>query len=283
MEDWMIIIGIVVLLAVIITIRVIYELRHLKITELSFHSEKVTSESGLKAVFLTDLHSRSYGAENEILINTVRQSEPDYIFLGGDMLTDTCEKKDSVLFALLNSLVQIAPVIYAPGNHEQRVLLEDSERRRIFHEKLAEAGVRFLQNEKVELNQNINIYGLDIDSSHFGKVRPAPLLAEELEEGIGRLDQSRYNILMAHSPKFFEVYAEYGADLILSGHYHGGAVRLPLIGGVVSPQFRLFPKYSGGLYTKGGSNMFVSTGCGSHKINLRLFNRPEVVVIDIRS
>ena len=282
MKPWMIIIGIIVILAVIITIRVIYELKTLKVTDICLRSEKLEPESGVRAVFLTDLHSRSYGASNEKLTEIVRQSEPDYIFLGGDMLTDTGEKKDSVLFALLKELKSIAPVIYAPGNHEQRVLLGGGERNSKFFENIEKNGIHYLQNESLDINEKIRVYGFDMDQSHYAKLLSPDLELSELEEKLGKTDPGKYNILLAHSPKYFDLYCAYGPDLILSGHYHGGAVRLPLIGGVISPQFRLFPKYSGGIFEKESTKMYVSTGCGSHKINLRLFNIPEVVVIDIR-
>ena len=283
MKPWMIIIGIIIVLAVIITIRVIYELKNLKVTNLCFRSDKLQSVSGVKAVFLTDLHSRLYGASNINLIKIVRDAEPDYIFLGGDMLTDTAEKKDSVLFALIEELKSIAPILYIPGNHEQRVLKEDGKRKDQLLNEFSKENVTFLMNETFDINDRIRVYGFDLDQCHYDKLYPKPLDLSELEDAFGTVDTDRFNILMAHSPKFFKTYAAFKADLVLSGHYHGGAVRLPLLGGVISPQFRLFPKYSGGLYREGDTQMYVSTGCGSHKINLRLFNRPEVVVIDIRS
>ena len=86
--------------------------------------------------------------------------------------------------------------------------------------------------------------------------------------------------MLAHHPAYFDAYASWGADLTLSGHLHGGMIRLPFVGGLVSPQMRLFPKYDKGLYTKKGKKLIVSAGLANHTVNIRINNPPELVVID---
>ena len=277
---WIILLIVIVIVAVIVG-RDIYELHHLKLTGISFNSDKVAPQEGIRAVFLTDLHNRTYGAQNAALIRMIRQTEPDYIFLGGDMITDSAGKKDSVLFALLEELKGIAPVIYALGNHEQRVISGKPERGEELLRRINENGVTFLSNGKADLNGSITVYGLDMDRSHYNKINTVELDESEIEEKLGKPDKERFNILMAHMPQYMDAYSEYGADLALAGHYHGGSVRFSEHTGLISPQLRFFPKYCVGLFEKDGTSMYVSAGCGSHTFNVRLNNRPEVVVIDI--
>ena len=131
----------------------------------------------------------------------------------------------------------------------------------------------------------MTLYGLDLDLKYYPKLpykNKKPIYsAQEMEEDLGTMDPARYNIILAHSPRYFNAYASSGADLVLSGHYHGGAVRIPKLGGVISPQFVFFPEYDKGVYKKENTEMIVSSGCGSHKVHLRLFNKPEVMVVDI--
>ena len=106
---------------------------------------------------------------------------------------------------------------------------------------------------------------------------------EKMTEIMGTPESDAYRILMVHQPDFAPVYLDWGADLVLSGHLHGGIVRIPGIGAVMSPQLRLFPKYSGGDYKEAGEKrVIVSKGLGTHTINLRLFNPAEMIAIRLK-
>ena len=106
---------------------------------------------------------------------------------------------------------------------------------------------------------------------------------EHVEECLGKPEKEAFQILIAHNPVHFQAYRRWGADLVLSGHLHGGLVRIPGIGGVISPQFRIFPKYCGELTREKDSWIAVSKGLGSHTINIRLFNPAEVVVLHLKA
>ena len=288
MKPWMIIVGIVVLLAVILAIRAIYEFVTLTRTDYELETGKLTGGKDLTLTVLSDLHNRSYGENNQKLLDMVRETKPDVILLVGDILTASLKKDPEPVFALLKELRNITKVYYAPGNHEKKIREEtarygDLDRR--LQEVLKETQIRYLENDWEDLDEKIRIYGLDMDLSYypkFVKTITAPrYTAEKMQKAVGELDPERYNIVLAHSPKYFKAYAESGADLILSGHYHGGAVRIPKVGGVISPQFVFFPKYDKGKYEKDTSCMIVSSGCGSHKVHLRLWNKPEVMVVKI--
>ena len=105
--------------------------------------------------------------------------------------------------------------------------------------------------------------------------------AEDLTAVLGEPNKNTFNILLAHHPDYFQAYADWGADLVLSGHLHGGMIRLPGVGGVISPGWRLFPRYDHGLYMMRDKKMIVSAGLASHTIKLRVNNPPELAVIDI--
>ncbi|SHH94836.1 metallophosphoesterase [Clostridium grantii] len=90
------------------------------------------------------------------------------------------------------------------------------------------------------------------------------------------------NILLVHNPKYFEKYSNWGADLIFSGHVHGGIIRLPYLGGLLSPDRRFFPKYDNGVYENNGNKMIVSRGLGNSHLNLRINNKPELIVVTLK-
>ena len=128
----------------------------------------------------------------------------------------------------------------------------------------------------------IRIYGSEIDRLYYKRFGIQPMDPEYLPGILGQPSEEYFNILIAHDPDYFPKYADWGADLVLSGHVHGGMVRVPFWGkGVVSPNVRLFPKYDGGEFTLGKTRMLLSRGLGMHTIPIRLFNPGEVLEVDL--
>ena len=137
-----------------------------------------------------------------------------------------------------------------------------------------------LLNEKISLPAaNMDIYGLEIDMDYYGKFKKRNMETEYINRLLGKQQTSVFNILIAHNPDYFSTYADWGADLVVSGHIHGGLMKLPVLGGVISPALRLFPEYDGGEYKKGKSTMILSRGLGTHTLPIRIFNPGELVVI----
>ena len=146
-------------------------------------------------------------------------------------------------------------------------------------------------------NQQIHISGLELPLIVNKKFRKADVTAEDVRRCLGEkhttgnqekqqettenFADNSYHILLAHNPSYMEAYKEWGSDLILSGHLHGGCVRLPGIGGVITPQAFLFPKYSGEMTVEGEQTIIVSKGLGTHTFNMRLFNPAEVIAITL--
>ncbi len=284
MKPLIVIILILVLLALIITIRAFYELNTLQLVKYDLETKKLASDEHKRFVFISDLHSRKYGKDNEKLIRLIKEQYPDYILVGGDMVVASKNKDDAEVIKLLSNLSKITAVYYALGNHEKHLEVcpdKFGDRFLRFKSFLDNNNITLLQNKNVKLSNEIVLSGLDIDFKYYKKLNTPKYCFENIEDDLGVLDKNSFNILLAHNPKHFELYSMINADLVLSGHYHGGAVGFGANYGLISPQFKLFPKYCKGKFSKNNTTMIVTSGCGSHKVNLRLNNKPEVVVIDI--
>lgn len=259
-----------------------------KLTHYEITSDKLSGlEKECKLLFLTDLHNNCYGADNEQLLNAIITQNPDAILIGGDMLIGKAGCSMDVARELIMKLVHICPVYYANGNHEQRMkaypqiygtdIIE-------YQEALAKCGVIFLENTSSKLqvdNCEMEIHGLDIPMKYYKKFKKLQFPLKEMETCIVQSDENPFQILLAHNPIYVDTYLKWGADLILCGHLHGGVARVPGIGGVITPQFHLFPKYSGELTVEGESFVVVSKGLGTHTIPFRIMNPAELVVLHL--
>lgn len=280
---FMIIFVIVVSAVMIIIIK--SENNKFKITRYHLSAEKASKDFTM--VVMADLHNYSYGENNCRLLDAITKENPDAIMIAGDMIEANRKADGSPTMQFLTALHEKYPVYYGLGNHERRIL----DRREEFDKQYQElsdfckrTGICLLENRHICLvDYNIAIYGLDLEREYFRKVIKKSFSKEHLEELLGRITESEFNLLLAHNPEHFEEYAEWGADLVLSGHVHGGMIRIPFLGGVISPQLKLFPKYDGGEYSHGEKKMILSRGLGNHSIHIRLFNRAELLVVKLVS
>lgn len=251
----------------------------LQITEHKITSSKIgdSSFNGFTVVQLSDLHGMSFGANNSKLVSAVLSANPDAVVLTGDMVSS--EYDDRIFIDLCAELVKHARVYYIRGNHE---LSLDVKRFYDIKQAIHKLGVVMLDNEKVELIKGVNLYGLY--SRNIYKKDPSRekfrgmLSAKDLNRLLGSPTSEEYNILLSHTPAYFEAYNDWGADLTLCGHMHGGMIRIPLVGGLLSPYRRFFPLYDAGFYHKSSGALYVNRGLGNGKVGFRAFNRPEVTV-----
>ena len=139
-----------------------------------------------------------------------------------------------------------------------------------------------MRNETSCLDEKVRVTGLEIDRSYYKRFTPKPMEEGYLNCTLGKADPQKLQILIAHNPDYFPDYARWGADIVLSGHIHGGVIRLPFLGGVASPAIRFFPRYDGGRYQEGGSTMLLSKGLGMHTIPVRMFNPGELVFFTVK-
>ncbi len=237
----------------------------------------------LRFAFIADYHQTMDGRTNGKIKSIIEKEKPDFIISAGDMIVgSSIPEKKQVAIDLLNELSSIARVFISNGNHEQRYAYNDPNGYADFRKKLSDS-VTWLDNETSDFSEDIRIYGLDIDYKYYKRFEKVEMKSDYLLELFHKKPENdKLNIMIAHDPEYIDAYADFGPDIILSGHLHGGIVRLPLLGGVISPRLKFFPKYDYGFYKVKNSSMIVTNGLGSHSIPLRLFNTPEVVIINVR-
>jgi hypothetical protein len=229
----------------------------------NYKIEIADAPQNLKIVHLSDLHGKSFKKGNKQLLQTVKSQSPDVIAITGDIIHLYTKRNIRVATEIIPELCKIAPVIYVSGNHEMR-----STKYRILREQLKKGGAIVLDDCKTELC-GFTFVGLNCASLKNGTIFSiTPDISPK--------------ILLAHEPQFLESYKKASYDLVLSGHAHGGQWRIPFTKiGIFSPGQGLLPKYTSGIYKSGKTQMVVSRGLGNSECPLRLFNRPEVVVISV--
>ena len=230
---------------------------------------------GCRAVVLSDLHTAQFGGGNQKLLEAVREAEPDYIFLTGDLLDQYRPVPEGYVEALADALTGIAPTYYVTGNHEWALGGVPA-----LKELLSAHGVTVLSNQFLPLERNgdtIILAGID-DPNGYADQKTPEQLASEVYAAWG----DPFWVLLAHRNNRFESqYSLLGADLVISGHAHGGIIRFPFTDGLISHDLELLPDYTAGLYEVNGSALFVSRGLGNAGPSFRLFNRPEVAVLTL--
>lgn len=216
-----------------------------------------SSFDGFKIVHLTDLHSNRFGDGNRRLIKAIDRQSPDIIVMTGDMV-NSIDKDYNIFISLAEQLANNYKVYFVVGNHEQS--LKDAKRQLLFSE-LVNTGVYILDNEKTTIekdDESINIYGMWFNLRYYSDqtnqyIRDNPedyyFTLDRMNNVLGSNDNNTFSILLTHNPVYFDTYSQWGADLTLCGHIHGGMIRLPFWGGVYSPEKTLFPEYDSGLFT----------------------------------
>lgn len=246
-------------------------------------NETVLSDPELPAAFegfriaqVSDLHNAEFGEGNQKLLDLLRQAAPDIIVITGDLI-DSRDTDMETAIEFVRAAVKIAPCYFVTGNHESRV----AEYPRLEAD-MTDAGVTVLRGEAAVLEregESIRLIGAE-DYSFFRFPAGEDGVAAMMEQIIP-LAQPGYNILLCHRPELITRFTELDIDLVLSGHAHGGQIRIPLVGGLFAPDQGFFPEYDGGVYALGDMRMVVSRGLGNSLAPLRVNNRPEVVVITL--
>lgn len=277
--------GIILLLVVFAVWQIRLENKRFRVTEYTVESEKIKKDMTLAV--MADLHNYKYGEDNKKLFDALERIHPDAVISAGDMVEgseNATGTADTIRF-----LAQVAdryPFFYGMGNHECKLKYYPEKYKRVtreFRTALGQTSLALLDNEtKAAGEWNTYITGLNLERQYFRKVKLNPVSIEHIRELVGEPHTDGFQILIAHNPDQFEAYAGWGADLVLSGHVHGGMIAVPGIGGVISPQLTLFPKYDGGLFCKGRTTMILSRGLGNHTVHVRIFNRAELVIVRVK-
>lgn len=265
------------------------ENKKVKVVSYQYPDSSLKYWKGKKVMLLTDLHNCVYGKDNQTLLQLIYKQNPDLILIAGDMLVGKPKQDFSETVFFLNRLAEMdCPVLYAHGNHELRTRIYKEQYGDMYERFRKELSpkIQFLLNESVTLckeGETLKIYGLDLNEKYYKRLKKVPMEESYLKE-IWEKEQKNeadFCIFIAHNPLYFEEYAKLGVDMVVSGHYHGCMVRLPFLGGVLSPQLEFFPKYVAGEYRKGKTKMYLSAGLGSHGIKIRIGNVPEIIVITL--
>lgn len=247
-------------------------------------SEKIpTGFDGCRIVHISDLHGRWFGAEQEKLLEAVRRQKPELILMTGDWVDRDYQGEDErCCQVVVKGLLEIAPVYGIIGNHEAR-----AEHRSYLIEELSRLGVRLLLDETIVLKRrcdSIHLVGFETPYHAPLKEDLSELkrLEEEYREALNPRKaegESVYRLVMAHRPELIDMYQQLELDLVLSGHAHGGLMRLPFGYRLLAPGQSWFPKYTHGMYQKEETRMIVSCGLGGP----RIFIQPEIGVIVLKN
>ena len=247
-------------------------------------SEKVTRERTF--VFLSDLHDNCFGKGQKRLLDAIGRMDPCGVLVGGDMMVVKKRADLEPALFLVGELARRYPVYYGDGNHESRMDRKRNlygDKYDVFVKELKKRGVCHLKDASADFDEEVRVSGLNLDRRFYDKrVLADEMDASYIERQLGRASVEKYQILLAHSPLFYRTYAKWGADLTLCGHFHGGTIRLPWLGGLMTPQFHFFEKSCGGCLRAEGKDVVVSRGLGTHSINIRLNNQAQLVAIKLR-
>ena len=241
--------------------------------------------SPLRLALFSDLHGKSFGKENSRLIAKIQEQSPDAIFLDGDMIDRSADQTDvQDLLRLIERLHEIAPVYFAPGNHELEYTQDDVS----LLTQVTEAGAVVVNDSYVDVTiagQPLRIGGTMGHAFYFGRSEEEFSSSPEYQFLKAFEDTDVPKICLAHMPDTFifnGAYNLWNVDLVLSGHTHGGLIRLPFIGGLYAPMQGWLPEYDRGYFRLGKHmQMVISAGLSGHGMIPRINNPPEIVVIDL--
>jgi len=235
---------------------------------------------GFRIVVLSDIHGAEYGQDNDRLVKAVIAAKPDIIAITGDLIDRfqsgrPVERQLETAETLVKMLVRVAPVYFVTGNHEW-----DSGMVRPLLDMLNECGVHVLRNQyalQKRGGESFVLAGVDDPNGPADMLKP-----DELVDRIRTAEGDKFLILLSHRNYYLKEYSVLGIDLVLSGHSHGGMVRLPLTDGLIGPQYEFMPTYTNGLYSLNGTDMVVSRGLGNHFGWTRFLNNPHIVVVELK-
>ncbi len=240
----------------------------LTVTEYTFADSRI--KNGFNIVQISDLHNARFGRGNSRLLDKIEQQSPDIIVITGDIVDGTHTNIGTAV-DFCKQAAALCPTYYVTGNHEHWLEAADEE---TLYSGIAAAGVTILDDKTLDITVNgdhVQLCGLDDESLYNDTLFK---LAEDFDRAVPI-------ILLAHEPQYFDDYAKAAPDLVLTGHAHGGQVRLPFVGGLVAPDQGFFPEYTEGEFTAGNMHMIISRGLGNSVIPVRVFDPPEIVCVRV--
>ena len=280
MKKITIIFSIICLLLILCGIYFYFENTTLEVSTYQIASNKIPNEfNNYKIIQISDFHNNTSSKLTKKIVEKIKNQKPNIIVITGDLIDSTKTNVD-IAIDMIKEIIEIAPIYYVTGNHEARTNEYDN-----LKSQMIELGVKILENEAQEIqlnNSTINILGINDPS--FNKERDI-LDSEIVKSNMENIQYNKDNftILLSHRPEVFKIYVEKNIDLVFTGHAHGGQIRLPFIGGIIAPNQGTFPEYTDGIYREKDTTMVVSRGIGNSIIPFRVNNRPELMIVELKS
>jgi predicted MPP superfamily phosphohydrolase len=272
--------SILVLLMIFIIIDIYIETNYPTLSTVHLESGKLPNGTELKILQISDLHDKRFGDGENALIRLVSRAEADVVVLTGD-IADVKTRDFANILKFTGQLVKKVPLVcFIPGNHEQGNYKSDQ-----FYKSLSGQGIKLLFDKSCVYktkNMSVNICGIDYPFKETKSFSGPIAEKEALSKALRGIDASWYTILLSHSPKIADNIGKMPIDLILSGHTHGGQVRLPFIGSllVLDPDF--YSKYDKGLFKLGsGAMLYVDSGLGTSILPIRFCDRADITLITV--
>ena len=269
----------IIIFLFIVFIYIYFETNSLKTSKYTIHSNKIPNIfKGYKILQISDFHNKSFGDNNQKILKIISDEDPDIIVITGDIINKR-EYNDKIAMDLINSISPKYEVFFTTGNHEVRS--------GIFRElepKFKDAGVNIIHNECINIYRDhelISFIGTDDPGEKRYRIEEEVTTDKYLKKALENAPKDKYRILLTHRPEYFSIYVKNKIDLVLSGHTHGGQIRLPFIGAIFVHHQALFPKMSKGIFYKENTTMIINGGIGTSRLPIRTFNKPEIVVITL--
>jgi len=250
----------------------------LVVTNIEYINKKLPPAfKNYKILQISDLHNKEFGKDQKTLVNHTKEINPDLIVITGDLI-DGRKPNIDIAINYVKQAKEVAPIYFISGNHEEfSNVYNDLEK------KLEELGVTILDDNSQVIEKNgANLTLLGLKDPTFSREKNQG--NSPFEEKLKTLKEKddNFTILLSHRPEYINLYVKYNIDLVFSGHAHGGQVRVPFVGGLYAPGQGLFPKYTSGIYSENNTSMVVSRGLGNSIFPLRVFNRPELLVVTLK-
>ncbi len=261
----------ILILFIIVLCYIYFEVNFPKIKYLTIQSNKIFFKKEISILQISDLHNKNFSNHNKYILSKIKKLKPNIIVLTGDIIDATTQDFKNV-YIFLEAIVKINPNTYfVTGNHEWR-----NKNAKEFLEEVQKRKIMILHNTNTLFyNENItlNVCGIDDPYSNH----------ENIQEAFKHVDTNHFTLLLSHSPNVIMKYENLPCDLILSGHTHGGQVRLPILGSIIAPGQGFFPKYDKGLYKLHSNQLlYIDSGLGTSSLPIRFLNRSQMSFITIK-
>jgi hypothetical protein len=253
-------------------------------------SDKVKKDC--RFVFITDIHGKffpdkPFGNNYDGLVKLIKKQNPDFVIIGGDAITAKYDIKIKQGIELARALSKEFKVYYGIGNHEAKLDWEKNMAVPIslkeYERMVKQSGATVLDNVSAKLDEyNVELLGLNLPEEYYDKKHERKLEVYRILEKLDVEDDGAFNILLAHNPEYAYAYRKLPTDMILSGHMHGGLLRLPGGRGFITPRFKLGKEKCWGVYRYGKITHVISQGLANHTLPVRIFNPGEIVTVNVK-